>query len=156
MTYWLPVLIWMAVVFTASADSNSVRHSRIIAPLLRWLFPGISEETIGLIVLVLRKCAHLTEYAILAFLAWRALRKPIWPDPRPWSWRLAGWSILLVAVYASSDEIHQIFVPGREAAVHDVVIDTIGGSVGLLALWAAGHRRKWWGNKMSAAPLPAE
>lgn len=141
----------MAVIFTASADSKSVQHSRIIAPLLRWLFPGISEETISLDVLIVRKCAHLTEYAVMALLFWRAMRKPRRNDPRPWSWSLFGWSVLLVAIYASSDEIHQIFVPGREAAVHDVVIDTMGGTVGLLALWAVGHWRKWWGK--SAAVL---
>ena len=142
--YWLPVLIWMAVIYTASADSKSVQHSRIIAPLLRWLFPGISEETIGLDVLILRKCAHVTEYAVLALLLWRALRKPRRLDARPWSWPLAGGCVLLVAAYASTDEIHQIFVPGRQAAVHDVVIDTIGGSLGLLALWVVGHWRKRW------------
>jgi len=146
----------MAVIFTASADSKSVQHSRIIAPLLRWLFPGISEETIRLDVLVLRKCAHLTEYAIMALLFWRALRKPNRSDPRPWSWSIAGWSILLVAVYASSDEFHQIFVPGREAAVHDVVIDTIGGSFGILALWVIGNWRKWWGPKETNLPHPAQ
>ena len=135
----------MALIFTASADTKSVQHSRIIAPLLRWLFPGISEQTIWLDVLIVRKCAHLTEYALLALLFWRAMRKPRRSDPRPWSWTLFGWSVLWVAIYASSDEIHQIFVPGREAAVHDVVIDTIGGTVGLLVLWAIGHWRKWWG-----------
>jgi VanZ family protein len=135
----------MLVIFTVSADSGSFRHSsRILAPLLRWLFPHLPEQTIHEIVTIARKGAHLTEYGILGLLLWRALRKPIKCDPRPWSWRTAGGTILLVALYAASDEFHQRFVPGRDASVRDVVIDTIGATVALLLLWAIGHQRKWW------------
>lgn len=135
----------MVVIFSASADTGSVQHSsRIIAPLLRWLFPHISEPTVNLIVLFARKCAHLTEYAILGILFWRALRKPVKNDPRPWSWQKVGWSILLVALYASSDEFHQRFVPGREASIRDVTIDTTGGILGMLVPWAAVCWRRGW------------
>ncbi len=134
--YWLPVVLWMAVAFTASGDTRSYQHSsRIIAPLLRWLFPHISQGTVDFIVLIARKCAHLTEYAIMAFLFWRALRKPRRHDPRPWSWREAVISIVCVAFYASTDEMHQFFVATRQASVHDVVIDTVGAAVGMILLW---------------------
>jgi len=149
--YWLPVLIWTAVIYSASADRKSVTHSRIIAPLLRWLFPGIAEETISLVVLVFRKCAHLAEFAILGFLIWRAWRKPVRRDPRPWSWSQAGGTLLCVAVYAGSDEFHQLFVPGRTGSLQDVLIDTLGAAVGLMALWAMGSWRKWWGRPVANA-----
>ncbi|MGD0615630.1 MAG: VanZ family protein, partial [Verrucomicrobiota bacterium] len=90
--------------------------------------------------------AHLTEYAILAVLLVRALRKLGEGDPRRWSWRQAWWTVLLVALYAASDEFHQIFVPTREASVRDVMIDTIGGIAGLLLFWAVGRWRNWWGD----------
>ena len=90
--YWLPVLIWMALIFTASSDAHSYEHSsRILEPLLHWLFPHMPADTVDRIIHhLLRKCAHLTEYAVLALLLWRALRKPVKNDPRPWNWREAG------------------------------------------------------------------
>jgi VanZ family protein len=143
--YWLPALIWMALIFSASTDTNSFEHSsRIIAPLLHWLFPQMPDDTMHLIVLLVRKCAHLTEYAVFALLLWRALRKPMKNDPRPWIWREARLALLIVALYAASDEFHQSFVPTRTALVSDVFVDTAGGAAGLLALWAFGRRQKRW------------
>ena len=143
--YWLPALIWMALIFSASSDANSFEHSsRIIAPLLHWLFPRMPDDTMYLIVLLVRKCAHLTEYAVFALLLWRALRKPVKNDPRPWIWREARLALLIVALYAASDEFHQSFVPTRMALVSDVFVDTAGGAAGLLALWAFGRRQKRW------------
>ncbi|MFO1478023.1 MAG: VanZ family protein [Verrucomicrobiota bacterium] len=145
--YWFPVVIWMALIYSASADRKSVAHSRLIGPLLRWLFPSISDDVVDLAVMGVRKAAHLAEYAVLGWLLWRALRKPVRRDPRPWSWRTAGWALGGVALYASSDEIHQIFVPGRTAAVHDVVIDVTGAAAGLLILWGLGCWRGAWGRE---------
>jgi VanZ family protein len=133
--YWLPLLIWMTIIFSASGDPQSFqRSSRIIGPLLRWLFPHMPETTITALVTAVRKCAHLTEYAILAWLFWRARRKPVKADARPWSWREAGVAILFVAAYALTDEFHQRFVPGREASFRDVLIDTAGALWGILML----------------------
>jgi VanZ family protein len=91
-----------------------------------------------------RKCAHLTEYAVLALLLWRALHKPPGPGVARWRWPVAGLVLALVALYAASDEFHQTFVPSREGCVTDVVLDTIGGALGLLCLWTAGRLRKHW------------
>ena len=143
--YWLPALIWMALIFSASSDINSFAHSsRFVEPFLHWLFPRMSQARVEAIHHIIRKCGHLTEYAVLALLLWRALRKPIKNDPRPWSWREARLALWLVARYAASDEFHQLFVASRDAAVHDVFIDTAGGAAGLLALWFFGRWRKYW------------
>jgi VanZ family protein len=143
--YWLPVIVWMCVIFAASSDSHSSEHSsRIIGPLLSWLFPHMPEDTKHEILLGVRKCAHLTEYALFAMLLWRALRKPQPNDTRPWSWRLARNVVLLAACYATTDEIHQVFVATRTPAAHDVVIDTIGAAIGLLVIWSFGRWRKKW------------
>jgi len=142
--HWLPVVIWMAAIFAASSDAESFEHSsRLLAPLLRWLFPQMSEDTVHLLVFLARKCAHLTEYAVLALLLWHALNQSK-NNPKPWSWQQFRFTLLLVALYAASDEFHQIFVPTRTAAIHDVVIDTIGGAAALLTLWLVGHWRKRW------------
>jgi VanZ family protein len=151
--YWLPLALWMILIFSASADTRSVQRSRIIEPLLRWLFPHISEEAVSLAVLVARKCAHLTEYAILALLFWRAVRQPAETGRQPWSWRQAGAAVLFVALYAASDELHQSFVPTRDASVRDVFIDTTGAVFGLLLLRAVGGWRKWW-QRLPAPPAP--
>lgn len=143
--YWLPVLVWAVVIFTASSDAHSYeRSSRIIAPLLYWLFPHISANTVDWVVFIARKCAHVGEYSVFAWLLWRAFRRPQKNDPRPWNWCQAGLVLLIVAVYAATDEFHQIFVPTRTPTVHDVVIDTLGGAAGLFLLWLIGRWRKRW------------
>jgi VanZ family protein len=143
--YWLPVMLWMFLIFTASSDKLSTQHSsRFLEPVIRWLFPHLADETVYQLVFLARKCAHLTEFAVLALLIWRAWRQPVRQDPRPWQWSQAGFALLCTALYATSDEIHQLFVPHREGRVQDVVIDTVGAALGLLALWLLGKWRKRW------------
>jgi VanZ family protein len=135
----------MGVIFSASSDSHSYEHSsRFVEPFLRWLFPHWSETRIHDVHELFRKCAHLAEYAVLALLFWRAVRRPAKNDPRQWNWTEAGLAIGLVFLYAASDEFHQRFVPTRTARVSDVLIDTAGGAAGLFALWLAGRWRKHW------------
>jgi VanZ family protein len=141
--FWLPVLFWMALIFTASADSHSSEHtSRFIEPFLRWLFPKMSATDIEDVHIVIRKCAHLTEYTVFALLVWRALHSTKNHLP-PWSWPKVGGTLLVVFLYAASDEFHQSFVPTRTARVSDVFIDTAGGAIGLLILWFFCH----WQNR---------
>ena len=81
---------------------------------------------------------------MLALLVWHAHRKPFRNDLRPWRWADAGFAVAFVAVYAASDEIHQLFVPHREGKISDVIIDTTGAAIGLLLLWLAGRLGKRW------------
>jgi VanZ family protein len=142
--FWLPVLVWMAVIFSASSDAHSSEHSsRFFEPLVRWLFPHMTPEHVELIHHLFRKCGHLTEYAVLALLLWRALHMS--PNNLPaWSWPKVGGTLLLVFLYAASDEFHQRFVPTRTPQVSDVFIDMIGGAIGLLVFWGLGRWRKRW------------
>ncbi len=111
---------------------------------MRWLFPDMPEETVGVVILFVRKCAHLTVFGVLALLFWRALRKPVKRDPRPWSWIEARNALIGVVIYAITDETHQAFTPSRQGSPWDVLIDTVGGACALLALWAFGRWRKKW------------
>src|SRR5438105_10435301 len=113
----------MAVIFSASSDPHSFQHSsRILGPVVHWLFPRMSEQEVERVVFGLRKCAHLTEYAILAVLLWIAIRSARPPEGSEWS--SARLALLISAVYAATDEIHQVFVPRRQGSVWDVLLDT--------------------------------
>ncbi|MEI9864030.1 MAG: VanZ family protein [Limisphaerales bacterium] len=147
--YWLPVLIWMTLIFSASGDTHSAEHSsRFVEPFLHWLFPGMSQMNIEKIHYFIRKCGHLTEYAVLALLVWRALHFTK-NDLPPWSWPKVGGTLLVVFLFAASDEFHQSFVPNRTALVSDVFIDTAGGAIGLLAFWLLCHL---WNRKLKKEP----
>jgi VanZ family protein len=138
--YWLPVLIWMGVIFSASGDAFSAGHtSRIIGPLLQWLFPTISAGQIAAVQLAVRKASHMLEYAVLSWLVWRALARPQRHQPQPWSWRLAGIVLAVCLIYATSDEFHQCFVPSRMGSVLDVLWDGCGATLGLISLWVIGR-----------------
>ena len=120
-----------------------------------WLFPHLTHDSVWLIVWLVRKCAHLTEFAVLALLLWRALRASLSSEARGWSWRLAGNTWLVVVICAASDEFHQLFVPDRQASAWDVLIDATGAAVGLVGLWAVGRWRKWWlGGDSNLGPTP--
>ena len=142
--YWLPVLLWMGLIFAGSTDVfSSQRTSRIIGPLLRWLNPNVSDETIHAAQAAVRKGSHVAEYSVLAVLLWRARRKPMKNDPRPWSWREAALANCFSGVYAATDEFHQWFVPSRGASVGDILLDTLGATAGILLLWRLRRRRQF-------------
>ena len=129
--YWLPVLIWLGLIVIGSTDLMSAEHtSRIIGPVLRSFNPDISAETIAQIQFVVRKTAHVMEYAILAALLWRALRAGVRWQTRMSRLFIAVWFVC--AVFAASDEFHQSFVPSRTASPIDVMIDIFGALIGLV------------------------
>ncbi len=137
--YWLPLLIWLGVIFVGSTDLMSAEHtSRFIVPILLWLKPGMAPETIRSILFAMRKCAHLSEYAVLALLFWRALRSD--PALRAKISILFGVVLLACAVFAASDEFHQSFVKSRTPSVRDVVLDIAGALFGLLIGMSFAHR----------------
>ncbi|MFL6590526.1 MAG: VanZ family protein [Chthoniobacterales bacterium] len=126
--FWFPVIAWMIFIFIGSTDLMSAEHtSRFIGPFLRWFAPHISDPTIGSIQLVVRKCGHLTEYAILAALLCRALQQPLGP-----SLPAAVLGFGISALYAALDEFHQSFVASRTGTPWDVLIDCVGAVAGLL------------------------
>ena len=129
--YWLPLLIWLAVIFVGSTNVMSAEHtSRYIVPFLLWLKPGMSPGAIWTILVVARKCAHVTEYAVLALLLWRAFRNI--QVLRTKTLMIFGPVLLSCALFAASDEFHQSFVKSRTPSVRDVFLDIAGAISGLL------------------------
>lgn len=132
----------MALIFVASTDlMSSGRTSRFIGPALRLIFPDLSDAAVKGVQLGVRKCAHVAEYAVLALLLYRALRRRPGDSAGPdWCEACAVRAFVVALLYAASDEWHQSFVPGRDGTVHDVIIDGAGAALGLL-LW---YRWQLW------------
>jgi len=129
----------MALIFFFSTGELSASNtSRIVRPLILWLFPGTSEETLGVVHFFVRKTAHFTEYAILALLAARVFLSSSQPPLRQ-RWFLCA--LLLVVLYALSDEFHQTFVPSRTGSIYDSLIDMTGGLTALLLLMLWSKRK---------------
>src|SRR5216110_1069670 len=142
--YWLPLPIWLSVIFVGSTNLMSAEHtSRFVVPFLLWLKPGMSPHAIWVILVVMRKCAHVTEYAVLALLLWRALRSV--PTLHAKTLMVFGAVLLGCAVFAATDEFHQTFVKSRTPSVRDVLLDIGGAVVGLLigASFARRHPKKF-------------
>ncbi len=147
-----PVVLWAGFVLLASSASFSASNtSRIIRPLLLWLFPGIDEASIAHVHFLVRKAAHFTEYALLALLAARAFATSA-RAALARRWWLAAFA--LVACVALTDEYHQSLLPSRTGTIYDSLLDMAGGATALAcaALWLARRRRKS-GNTAARAGL---
>ena len=128
---------WMAVIYLFSAQpaTESSRVSgRLAYRVAEWISPGRSEAEIGQLAQRLdhpiRKAAHMTEYAILGLLF-----VPVVGGRPGDGRRVYSLAFLLAVCYAATDEVHQIFVPGRSGQVSDVCVDAAGVLLGLLALF---------------------
>ncbi len=139
--YWLPLVIWLGVIFVGSTDLMSAQHtSRFIVPFLRWLNPDISWAAVNTIHTVIRKLGHVIEYAILALVLWRALCSG--PALRTKTPILFGAVLLACALFAVTDEFHQSFVGSRTSSDHDVLLDSAGAFLGALIGAAFSQRAK--------------
>jgi VanZ family protein len=128
----------MAIIFAGSTDLMSAEHtSRIIVSLVRWFFPTISPLTLVRLEFFLRKAAHVSEYAVLAVLLYRAFVHTMFQSRRVLS---AGLVLLSCAAYAASDEFHQSFVPSRTASLRDVMIDVCGATLAMVLYWLLATR----------------
>jgi VanZ family protein len=100
---WLPLLVWAGLIFFLSHQPNLKSGLPVT-----WDF-------------VLRKLAHILEYAILAFLLIRAFKEHQISQKK-----VLCLTVILAILYAISDEWHQAFVFGREGTWRDVLIDSLG------------------------------
>jgi VanZ family protein len=155
---WAPALLWMLAIYIGSTDVLSSQHtSRFLGPLLRWLVPGISDDGVRAAQFLVRKCGHLTEYALLAALFCRALSLTLRPIATLWTWRTAAGAFALAAAYAITDEIHQGLVASRYGSGLDVLIDSVGAALGLGAIWfwQTYHSRRERSRQADCAAEPA-
>ena len=119
--------------FRLSTDTFAAEHTgEVLWHVLRGLAPRVTYEQYALLHFLIRKAAHLTEYAILVCLLLRAFRAGA---AGAWDWRWATLSLLLVAVHAVLDESHQAYTQSRTGSVADSVFDMAGGLIALALLW---------------------
>lgn len=105
---WLPVFLWAGLIYYVSSISS------LISPFGKWDF-------------ILRKSAHVLEYAVLSYLLLRAFC-----GYRPKGIKQISAALFLAVLYAFSDEYHQSFVTGRFCSLTDVFIDCAGCLLGLI------------------------
>lgn len=137
---FIPALIWMFIIFGFSKESGgessslSLTVTQKIVDIIDFN-DNMSEEEYEHMVSVLhnpvRKAAHMSEYAILAFLIYVPLLINV-RFKKISGYFLATMSVCLI--YAITDETHQLFVPGRDGRITDVIIDTIGSMIATLIL----------------------
>lgn len=116
-------LIWMGLIFYFShqpAEQSAELSGGLVARLIEIFHLPFTEHFV-------RKAAHFTEYAVLGVLVFNAARV-IFSGRCPWA------ALLVCGLYSVTDEVHQLFVPGRSCQLSDMLLDTAGAAVGIL-LW---------------------
>ena len=124
-------LLWMVVIFMLSHQSASISsgQSGVFVEQLRHIAPSVDQQ---LLTFLVRKGAHIFAYFVLGILTFNAL------------WRVdlskfklnypVGLSIIVCALYAVSDEFHQLFVSGRSGEIRDIIIDSCAATVGVFII----------------------
>lgn len=130
-------LIWMCVIFAfsaqeseESAEVSETFSNQIVSAAGKFFHLNLDDEELRRIAEIIetpvRKAAHMTEYAVLSILLYIWLEK----------WKSA---IAFSALYAASDELHQLFVPGRAGRLGDVMIDSAGAILGVFIFIGVGR-----------------
>jgi hypothetical protein len=145
LTAWLPVLVWAAVIWLLGGDSFSAPEtSRILGPLIIWLWPDLDAETLARIVAGIRKLAHPGVYGLLAGLAFRAATRTA---PARGSAQRAAIALLPVVALSIADEWRQSASTLRTGAPFDVALDLAGG---LLVVALILSVEQWIGRRLFA------
>lgn len=136
---WIPALLIMVMIFMFSME-NGNQSSDLSGSLTKSMVEAVidaidleltqvkEENIIEFIHTPIRKVGHLTEYALLGIaVSFPLLIKHGLKGKKQF---LIG--LLICTLYAATDELHQLFVPGRSGMVTDVLIDAVGAGLGIL------------------------
>jgi VanZ family protein len=130
---YAPLFLWIGVIlFLSSGQGSMSQTSRFVRPLIEFLFPNSPEETLIIYHGYIRKLAHFTEYAVLAFWASRAFFTSGKNTLRR-VWHL--FALLLVLLVALIDETNQSFLDSRTGSIWDVALDFFGGLTATLIFY---------------------
>jgi VanZ family protein len=122
----IPLLLWMLVIFKFSSEDHSQSAARSDA-VIQFVASKGFEVTSSAQTFETRKLAHFSLYFVLGFLVYNVARTKAWGRGL-----MVKLSVPFCALYAASDEFHQMFVPGRSPELRDVLIDTTAACLGLL------------------------
>ena len=134
---WGMTALWLALIWHLSAQQGAeseVLSGSLTHRVAAWLWPGADADGLSALEHLLRKAAHMFEYAVLAVLLAGSFRASRVPHP-------VHFAFVGGLLAAALDECHQLFVPGRSGQVSDVVIDLVGAAAGLLVFSLI--RRAW-------------
>ncbi len=128
---WMAVMLWMALIFKLSSQvaEKSSELSKSIANIVLKTLNKVSHKEnidVGRLNHVVRKNAHFFVYLVLGVLVINALS-----IGGVYGLRGVIIAVSICVLYAVSDEVHQLFVPGRCGQIKDVIIDSAGASVGI-------------------------
>jgi len=131
---WILLVLWMAFIFYMSSCNGNVSsdQSGTIAYVLHNI---LSINYSDKLIFIIRKCAHVSEFFILGILVINLVSKYNVKH-------IYLISFIICVLYSSSDEFHQLFVPGRSGQVADIFIDLIGVVLGLLLVFLIRCFRK--------------
>lgn len=148
---WGLVLLWMILIFFFSAQPGEASAhlsqgiTEIIIEVIETAAPQLSVDWQSFHLFV-RKNAHFFVYLVLGVMILRAITKSkSSKQSKPISIQACAIALIMSAGYAVTDEVHQIFVPGRSGQVSDVLIDTLGALTGIILYsiyWYVRSRRK--------------
>lgn len=125
---WIMLIGWMGIIFIMSHQPGNISSSQSELVIKIFEIIGIRLDSYfgDLATFIIRKTAHFSEYFILFLLLYRVIC--IYIDKE----HAKLYALLIVFLYAGSDEIHQYFIPGRAMSFKDVMIDTSGGFLAMI------------------------
>jgi VanZ family protein len=137
---WFMVVVWAGLIFYLSTSGFGVGFTEwLLLQILSLLHATVSPHTFEVLHFLMRKAAHMTEYAVFCLLIYAAFLDT---DDFEWRPRLALGSVIIAGVYSLTDEYHQSFVPGRTASIVDCGIDTVGAALSTMIVLVWSHLRK--------------
>ncbi len=131
--YWIPALCVALLISSFSTHYFSGEETaRFIIPFLRWLFPLADAHTLRVLHILIRKAAHVIEFAVFST------------------------AVFIAVSYAGFDEWHQSFVPLREPRLRDVLIDVTGALLAQVLVWGYAKLHKNSAGLPTRVDNPAE
>lgn len=139
---WLAVVFWMGLIFFLSHQpaTESSELSQGLTTMIIYFIESILPVIIDLdlVHFLIRKGAHFFAYFVLGMLITFALGTRLCSSGRRFIV-----AFVICVLYAISDEVHQLFIPGRSGEVRDVLIDSVGSAVGIGCFQCVVKIRLW-------------
>ncbi len=127
---WVLVIIWAIVIFIFSNQTGDIsnNNNRFVVDLFKLIGVNLNSYFGDMADFIIRKLAHFLEYFIFYYLIYNALIENLNRK------KALIASLIIIIIYAGSDEIHQAFIPGRGPGIRDVLVDTGGGLLCMLLM----------------------
>ncbi|MDO4536179.1 MAG: VanZ family protein [Clostridium perfringens] len=128
---WVLLISWMILIFYMSGKSGeeSSSQSNLVYNIIKYIGINLDVRFAEVSIIMIRKGAHFLEYMILYILSYNLIKRYIKCKS------VYLYPIIIVFLYACTDEFHQLFIQGRAGKFIDVCIDTVGGTFGFIIIY---------------------